>query len=259
MKHRYLKLTTERILCNNALLKGGVTMIVSVRNYHQSFGKRSILSNLNFQIQKGEIVGLIGPSGSGKTTLIKTLIGLQRPTQGEVHVLGHQQPTLKVSKEIGYMAQSDALFEDLSARGNLAYFGKLYGLRKDILKNRVNFVLAFVDLLKDADRPVRYFSGGMKRRLSLAISLVHQPPFLLLDEPTVGIDPTLKQLFWKEFESLRENGVTLLITTHIMDEAERCDRLFLIQNGQLVVNGTPDMLKQKFGSIENAFLKKEEV
>ena len=234
-------------------------MIVSVQNYHQSFGKRSILTNLNFQIQKGEIVGLIGPSGSGKTTLIKTLIGLQRPTQGEVSVLGHQQPTLAISKEIGYMAQSDALYEDLSARGNVTYFGKLYGLRKGNLEQRVNFVLEFVDLLKDADRPVRYFSGGMKRRLSLAIALVHQPRFLLLDEPTVGIDPTLKQLFWKEFESLRESGVTLLITTHIMDEAERCDRLLLIQNGQLVVSGTPDQLKQQFGSIEHAFIRKEEV
>ncbi|MDX1807756.1 MAG: ABC transporter ATP-binding protein [Paenisporosarcina sp.] len=233
--------------------------MVSVQNYHQSFGKRSILTNLNFQIQKGEIVGLIGPSGSGKTTLIKTLIGLQRPTQGEVSVLGHQQPTLAISKEIGYMAQSDALYEDLSARGNVTYFGKLYGLRKGNLEQRVNFVLEFVDLLKDADRPVRYFSGGMKRRLSLAIALVHQPRFLLLDEPTVGIDPTLKQLFWKEFESLRESGVTLLITTHIMDEAERCDRLLLIQNGQLVVSGTPDQLKQQFGSIEHAFIRKEEV
>ncbi|MET1014704.1 MAG: ABC transporter ATP-binding protein [Paenisporosarcina sp.] len=229
-------------------------MIVSVQNYHQTLGKRSILSNLNFQIQKGEIVGLIGPSGSGKTTLIKTLIGLQQPTEGEVFVLGHQQPTLAVSREIGYMAQSDALYEDLSARGNLNYFGKLYGLKKEILSNRIHFVLEFVNLLQDANRPVRFFSGGMKRRLSLAIALIHQPLFLLLDEPTVGIDPVLKQLFWKEFETLRSSGVTLLITTHIMDEAERCDRLLLIQNGKLVESGSPAQLKQQFGSIENAFL-----
>lgn len=234
-------------------------MIVSVQNYHQVFGKRSVLSDVNFQIQEGEIVGLIGPSGSGKTTLIKTLIGLQRPSKGEVYVFGHQQPTLAVSKEIGYMAQSDALYEDLSARGNLAYFGKLYGLRKENLEQRIRFVLEFVNLTQDADRPIRHFSGGMKRRLSLAIALIHQPPFIILDEPTVGIDPVLKQLFWKEFEALRSNGVTLLITTHVMDEAERCDRLLLIHNGELVEHGTPSELKQKFGSIENAFLRKETV
>jgi ABC-2 type transport system ATP-binding protein len=240
------------------LHKGGITMIVSVLNYHQILGKRSILSNLNFEIQKGEIVGLIGPSGSGKTTLIKTLIGLQQPTEGEVKVLGHKQPTLAISKEIGYMAQSDALYEDLSARGNLVYFGKLYGLRKEVLSERIQYVLEFVNLHQDANRPVRNFSGGMKRRLSLAIALIHQPSLLLLDEPTVGIDPVLKQLFWKEFETLRDNGVTLLITTHIMDEAKRCDRLLLIQNGQLVESGSPAQLKQRYGSIENAFLKKED-
>ncbi|WP_088008968.1 ABC transporter ATP-binding protein [Indiicoccus explosivorum] len=233
--------------------------MIEVADYSQSFGKKEVLRDVSFTIHKGEIVGLLGPSGSGKTTLIKSIIGMQRPTGGTISVMGETQPTLAVSKSIGYMAQADALYGDLSARGNLRYFGKLYGLKKKELAERVEEVLRFTDLTADASRPVHLFSGGMKRRLSLAIALIHEPPLLLLDEPTVGIDPKLKRVFWQEFEELRAKGVTIVVTTHIMDEAERCDRLLLIQDGRLLDGGTPQELKDEFGSIEGAFMRKEGV
>ncbi|MCI2256793.1 ABC transporter ATP-binding protein [Domibacillus sp. PGB-M46] len=231
--------------------------MIVVQGYSQSYGKKDVLQEVDFSIERGEMVGLIGPSGSGKTTLIKSLIGMQIPTKGTVHVFNEQQPTLKVSKQIGYMAQSDALYNDLTPRGNLKYFGKLYGLRKKKLAERIEYVLDFVDLARDADRPIHSFSGGMKRRLSLAIALIHEPQILLLDEPTVGIDPKLKRTFWEEFEALRSKGVTIVVTTHIMDEAERCDRLLLIQDGRLIDAGTPQELTNRFGSIENVFIQKE--
>ncbi|MCT4792011.1 MULTISPECIES: ABC transporter ATP-binding protein [Exiguobacterium] len=233
--------------------------MIDVTHYSQTFGKRTVLTDVQFSIGRGEIVGLIGPSGSGKTTLIKSLIGLQQPTTGTITVLGTRQPSLAQAEKIGYMAQSDALYEDLTARGNLKYFGKLYGLKKARLRARIETVLEFVDLKKDADRPIHQFSGGMKRRLSLAIALIHEPSLLLLDEPTVGIDPALKKTFWHEFEQLRQSGVTVLVTTHVMDEAERCDRLLLIQHGRLIEAGTPDDLIQRFGSIDEAFIQKEQV
>ncbi|WP_026828851.1 ABC transporter ATP-binding protein [Exiguobacterium artemiae] len=233
--------------------------MIDVTHYSQAFGKRTVLRDVQFSIGQGEIVGLIGPSGSGKTTLIKSLIGLQQPTTGTIMVLGTKQPSLAQAENIGYMAQSDALYEDLTARGNLRYFGKLYGLKKARLRARIETVLEFVDLKKDADRPIHQFSGGMKRRLSLAIALIHEPSLLLLDEPTVGIDPALKKTFWHEFEQLRQSGVTVLVTTHVMDEAERCDRLLLIQHGRLIEAGTPNDLIQRFGSIDEAFIPKERV
>ncbi|AQQ52179.1 ABC transporter ATP-binding protein [Planococcus lenghuensis] len=233
--------------------------MIEVRHYSQSFGKKQVLQNVNFSINKGEIAGLIGPSGLGKTTLIKSVIGMQAPTEGTLHVMGEKQPTLAVSKDIGYMAQADALYGDLTPRGNLRYFGKLYGLKNKRLTERVEDVLRFTDLTADAGRPVHLFSGGMKRRLSLAIALIHEPPLLLLDEPTVGIDPKLKRAFWKEFEQLRAQGVTILLTTHIMDEAARCDRLLLIRDGRLMAGGTPKELEERFGSIEDAFMQKEQM
>ncbi|WP_029333132.1 ABC transporter ATP-binding protein [Exiguobacterium oxidotolerans] len=233
--------------------------MIEVKNYSQRFGKIDVLTDVNFSIGPSEIVGLIGLSGSGKTTLIKSLIGLQTPSSGTVTVLGSEQPSLRQAEKIGYMAQADALYEDLTARGNLRYFGKLYGLKKDRLRARIEAVLEFVDLKQDADRPIHQFSGGMKRRLSLAIALIHEPTLLLLDEPTVGIDPALKKTFWHEFDQLRKSGVTILVTTHVMDEAERCDRLLLIQHGRLIDAGTPAELIQRFGSIDEAFIRKERV
>lgn len=229
--------------------------MIDVRNVKQTYGKKVILQDVTFSMDKGEIVGLLGPSGSGKTTLIKALIGMSRPTEGEIRVLGIKQPSLKPMKQIRYMAQSDALYEELTARANLAYFGRLYGLGGKNLKKRIQESLSFVNLDSETKKAVQHYSGGMKRRLSLAISLIHNPQLIFLDEPTVGIDPALKRVFWNEFQRLRDQGKSFLVSTHVMDEAERCDRLLIVSDGRLIDAGTPEALKQTYGTIEEAFLK----
>ena len=229
--------------------------MINVNQVKQAFGKKVILQDVSFSMDKGEIIGLLGPSGSGKTTLIKTLIGMMRPTKGDIYVLGMKQPSLKPMKNIGYMAQSDALYEELSAHANLAYFGRLYGLKGKRLKKRIQECLSFVDLDSDINKPVHKYSGGMKRRLSLAISLIHEPKLIFLDEPTVGIDPALKRIFWDEFENLRSQGISFLVSTHVMDEAERCDRLLLVKDGKLFEAGPPENLIKTYGSIDEAFIK----
>ncbi len=229
--------------------------MIDVRNVKQVFDKQVILQDVRFSVGKGEIVGLLGPSGSGKTTLIKALIGMSRPTEGEIYVLGVKQPSLKPMSQIGYMAQSDALYEELTAKANLAYFGRLYGLKGKRLQKRIQECLSFVGLHNETKKSVQYYSGGMKRRLSLAISLIHHPILIFLDEPTVGIDPSLKRVFWNEFEQLKDEGRSFLISTHVMDEADRCDRILIVSRGRLIDAGSPEELKQTYGTIEEAFLK----
>jgi ABC-2 type transport system ATP-binding protein len=231
-------------------------VVVNISGVKQQYDKLVVLDNINMDVKKGEIIGLLGPSGSGKTTLVKATIGMFEPTSGRINVFGTNVPSLSVVDRIGYMAQSDALYEDLNAYDNLLFFGSLYGLRGIEAKRRAEEVLSLVLLTEHAKRPVRTFSGGMKRRLSLAIALFHRPELLILDEPTVGIDPVLRRQFWNEFTRLRDAGTTLLITTHVMDEAENCDRLVLLRNGKLIAIGTPEELKQNSSgkTIEDAFL-----
>lgn len=236
-------------------------IVLNINQVKQQFGQLVALENISMTIQKGEIIGLLGPSGSGKTTLVKAMIGMFETTEGEITVLGTKVPSLAIVHRLGYMAQSDALYEDINAYDNLLFFGALYGLKGKAAKKRADEVLSLVQLKEHAKRPVRNFSGGMKRRLSLAIALLHQPEILILDEPTVGIDPVLRRQFWNEFKRLRELGTTLIITTHVMDEADHCDRLALIREGHLIALGTPDEIKLKSGeqTIEGAFLKYSDV
>jgi len=230
--------------------------VIRVENFKQQFGKLVVLKNINLEVKRGEILGLLGPSGSGKTTLVKAIVGMSEPTEGTVTVLQTKMPSLSVVSKIGYMAQSDALYEDLNAYDNILFFASLYGMKGKEAKKRADEVLELVILRNEGKKLVKNFSGGMKRRLSLAIALVHKPEILILDEPTVGIDPVLRVEFWKEFERIRKAGVTIIITTHVMDEAEHCDRLALIRNGGIIAMGTPDELKDKSGeaTVEGAFL-----
>ena len=230
--------------------------VIRVENFKQQFGKLVVLKNINLEVKRGEILGLLGPSGSGKTTLVKAIVGMSEPTEGTVTVLQTKMPSLSVVSKIGYMAQSDALYEDLNAYDNILFFASLYGMKGKEAKKRADEVLELVILRNEGKKLVKNFSGGMKRRLSLAIALVHNPEILILDEPTVGIDPVLRVEFWKEFERIRKAGVTIIITTHVMDEAEHCDRLALIRNGGIIAMGTPDELKDKSGeaTVEGAFL-----
>lgn len=229
---------------------------IQTENVCRQFDDQEVIHNVSIHVRKSEIFGLLGPSGSGKTTMVKMIAGIDEATSGSIEVLGTRMPKLSMMKRIGYMAQSDAMYSELTARENLEFFGSLFGLRGDKLRKRMNEVMDLVDLSPHMKRFVGAFSGGMKRRLSLAIALMHEPEVLILDEPTVGIDPVLRQSIWDEFEKLRRDGTTILVTTHVMDEAEKCDRLGMIRDGQLIAIGTPEELKEKTGSatIESAFL-----
>lgn len=230
--------------------------VIHAEHVQKSFGKKNVLQDISLEISCGEIFGILGPSGCGKTTLIKILGGMLSATSGEVTILNKKIPNMQALREIGYMAQSDALYLDLTARENLDFFGRIYGLPKPVLEERINTTMQMVNLLKDLDRPVRSYSGGMKRRLSLAGTLLHNPKIIILDEPTVGIDPVLRQNIWQELRNLAQTGITIVLTTHVMDEAEKCNRLAMMQAGRLIACDTPAQLMQATGSksIEEAFI-----
>jgi len=216
------------------------------------FGPQLALDGVNLRVRRGEVYGLLGPNGSGKTTLIRSLVGLVAPEQGTVTVLGRRMPQLDVLSRIGYMTQQAALYPDLSAEENLRFFGAIYG-RVDGVRE----ALEFVDLWDRRTSVVSNLSGGMRTRCSLACALVHKPDLLLLDEPTVGVDPQLRLQLWDRFRKMAAGGTSILISSHVMDEAERCDRLGLIRFGRLLAEGTVAELKAKAGveRLEDAFLK----
>lgn len=229
---------------------------VSARHLVKSFDRLRALDDVTFDVVAGETFGLIGPNGSGKTTLIRVLLGMAAPTSGEVIVLGRRMPDRRAARQIGYMTQASALYADLSVRENLAFFGSLYGLVGKGLAQRIGETLALVDLSDRRDTAVGKLSGGMRQRLSLAIALIHQPRLLFLDEPTVGIDPELRLQFWDYFATLNQQGVTILVSTHHLDEARRCDRLALLRFGKLLALDAPDALLRASGreDFDQAFL-----
>lgn len=230
--------------------------VIRVKNVDRYFGKQKILCNINFEISSPQIFGLLGPSGSGKTTLVKMISGIDVPTHGEVHVLGTKMPELSIMGKIGYMAQSDALYGDITAEENLKFFASMYNIsRKNCIK-RIGEVMELVNLSGHLRKKVDHYSGGMKRRLSLAIAMLNKPPVLILDEPTVGIDPLLRRSIWNELENLSKKGTTIIITTHVMDEADKCDNICMIRGGKVIAIDTPGVLKKNTNSatIEEAFL-----
>lgn len=230
--------------------------VVEVNGVYRTFDRKTVLKNISLQVTKAETFGILGPSGSGKTTLVKLLNGIDEADAGEVHVMGVKMPALSMLQSIGYMAQSDALYTELSAKENLEFFASLYGLKGGNRVRRIADVMEVVNLQEHLRKRVGQYSGGMKRRLSLAIALLHEPPLLILDEPTVGIDPLLRQSIWRELKALNAKGTTIILTTHVMDEAEKCDRLAMIRDGELLAVDTPEGLLQATGSasIEEAFL-----
>jgi ABC-2 type transport system ATP-binding protein len=232
------------------------TIKIEVTDVCKSFGKHPVLNNINLSVFKGEIFGLLGPSGAGKTTLVKMIAGIDAVSSGSIQVNNTVLPNLNLLKKIGYMAQSDALYSELTAMENLEFFASIYGLKGTEKKERIIEVMKLVNMIDDIKKPINKFSGGMKRRLSLAISLLHNPEMLILDEPTVGIDPVLRQGIWNELKRLSEQGTTIIVTTHVMDEAEKCDRLAMLQEGRLIATGSTEELKKKTGAmtLEGAFL-----
>lgn len=222
------------------------------------FGTKTVLNQVSLNIEQGSICGLIGPSGAGKTTLVKMMVGMEVPDGGTIRVLDRSMPNLPVLQEIGYMAQSDALYGELTGAENLNFFASLYQLRSAERKQRLAYAAGLVNLSGELGKKVSAYSGGMKRRLSLAIALLHDPPLLILDEPTVGIDPELRQSIWHELLRLKEEeSKTIIVTTHVMDEAERCGVLGMIRDGNLLTAGSPGELKAQYGagSLEEVFIK----
>lgn len=233
--------------------------LINLTHLEKDFGNRTILHDVSLTVSRGEIVGLIGPSGSGKTTTIKTMLGMEKANHGTALVLGQQMPNRKVLGNVGYMAQSDALYESLSAKENLEFFGEMKGVTGNQLQKEITHVSSVVNLTSFLNQRVSGYSGGMKRRLSLAIALLGHPELLILDEPTVGIDPALRRQIWHELKNLRNQGQSILITTHVMDETELTDRIALLLHGDVIAFASPKELKKRYGvpTIEEVFLKAE--
>lgn len=230
--------------------------VIYLENVNKYYGKKKVLHDVNLSIPKGCIFGLLGPSGCGKTTTVKIIAGVLKKDSGKVTVLDGEMPNLNIMADIGYMAQSAALYKDLSAYDNLKFFGSLYKLKKDELENRINYVAKLTNLQGDLNKKVRDFSGGMKQRLSLAIALIANPKVLILDEPTVGIDPVLRKSIWEELYKLADSGVSILVTTHVMDEALKCDKLAMMREGKILAVGTPEEIQNKANTtnLEDAFI-----
>ena len=215
--------------------------------------KKPILNGVSFELSAGKLVGLIGPSGSGKTTLMRTLIGMQIPSHGEATILGRAVGSKSLRAHIGYVAQDPAVYSDLTVEQNLNYFASLTNADK----KQVSEILEQVDLTPQRKQMVTTLSGGQIARVSLAIALLGSPTILVLDEPTVGLDPVLRVQLWKLFRKLSEEGKTIIVSSHVMDEAERCDELLLLRDGGLLWHGAADQLMKKTDtdSVEEAFLK----
>ena len=231
------------------------TYSVEVEGVSKRFGAQPALDDVTLRIRRGEVYGILGPNGAGKTTLIRSLVGLIVPDSGTVTVLGRRMPSLDILARVGYMTQQAALYPDLSAAENVRFFAEIYGAHDGVRE-----ALEFVDLWERRDSVVSNLSGGMRTRCSLACALVHKPDLLLLDEPTVGVDPQLRVQLWDRFQRMARDGALILVSGHVMDEAERCDRLGLIRFGRLLAEGTVAELKRKAGveRLEDAFLKLSE-
>jgi ABC-2 type transport system ATP-binding protein len=212
---------------------------------HKSYGPKAAVSGVSLDVNAGEIVGLLGPNGAGKSTTVAMLCGLARPDRGTIALGGEPigEDASPVKRRIGLVPQDISLYEDLSAWGNLELFGALYGVRGALLDERAKAALELVGLSEHGRAKPAIFSGGMKRRLNIACALVHDPDVLLLDEPTVGVDPQSRNAIFDNLETLRARGKALVYTTHYMEEAERlCDRIVIIDHGKVVASGTQDAL-----------------
>jgi len=232
------------------------TFAIETKRLSKMYGSFKALDSLDLRIGQGTVHGLLGPNGAGKTTAIKILCGLLRSSGGEAHVLGRKVPDRSVLPQVGYMPQEIALYLDLTVHGNLRLYGRLYGLSAARIAEREKELLDFVALSQWRDSPVSNLSGGMKHRVSLACSMIHDPKLLFLDEPTVGVDPELRASFWEYFDHLKKRGVTIVLTTHYMDEAGHCDRIGLLRQGRLLAEGTPPEVIKSAGAadLEEAFL-----
>jgi ABC-2 type transport system ATP-binding protein len=225
---------------------------VEVRNLRVVRGETPVLPGLDCTVRTGSVTGLLGPSGGGKTTFLRCVVGVQKLTAGEVTVLGRPAGDAALRSRVGYVTQAPSVYADLTARANARYFAAIQGVGRDAADR----ALAEVALTADADRLVGKMSGGQRARVSLACALLARPELLVLDEPTVGLDPVLRRDLWALFHQLAADGATLLVSSHVMDEAARCDELLLLREGRLVAQGSPAALRERTGEddLERAFL-----
>lgn len=225
---------------------------VEVSALHVARGGREVLRGVDFVVPPGEVTGLLGPSGCGKSTLMRTLAGVQQGVRGTVSVLGEPAGSPALRPRIGYLTQAASVYDDLTATENLRFFARVLGATADSVPGAVEAV----DLTGHADQLVGNLSGGQRSRVGLAVALLGSPDLLVLDEPTVGLDPVLRQQLWALFARIAGGGTTVLVSSHVMDEAERCDRLLLLRDGRLIADGSPADIKQGTGAddVEQAFL-----
>jgi ABC-2 type transport system ATP-binding protein len=225
--------------------------VVDVQELRVVRGGTEVLPSLTFTLTQG-VIGLLGPSGSGKSTLMRALVGVQQVAAGTVTIFGQPAGSAELRDRVGYVTQAASVYDDLSVAENLAFFAKV--LNADA--HAVERVIDLVDLREYRDRVVGNLSGGQRSRVSLAVALIKEPDLLVLDEPTVGLDPVLRQELWGLFHRLADAGACLLVSSHVMDEAERCDRLLLMRQGEIIADGSPEEIKQRTGAadIEHAFL-----
>ncbi len=225
---------------------------IDVTDLRVSRGGRTVLPGITFQVPAGRITGLLGPSGCGKSTLMRAIVGVQVVESGGIRVLGEEAGSPALRSRVGYVTQAPSVYGDLSVRENLEFFARVL----DAPGERLEEVVATVSLGESLDREARNLSGGQRSRVSLASALLGEPDLLVLDEPTVGLDPVLRRELWETFASLAAAGATLLVSSHVMDEAERCDELILMREGALLATETPEGLRARTGmhSMDDAFL-----
>jgi ABC-2 type transport system ATP-binding protein len=226
---------------------------IEIQNLRVRRGARLVLPGISLTIGSGKVTGLLGPSGSGKTTLMRAIVGVQIVESGDVVVLGQVAGTPELRRRVGYVTQTPSVYADLTARENLRYFARIV----DANPSRVDEVLETVSLERQADQVVRTLSGGERARVSLATALLGKPELLVLDEPTVGLDPLLRRDLWTTFHSLADDGVTLLVSSHVMDEADRTDEIVLMRDGRIIATGPPKDLLQRAHTdeLEEAFIR----
>lgn len=240
------------------VLPSKATAVVEASDLTFSYGALRVLNGLSLSVWKGEIFGVLGANGSGKTTLMRMMVGLLEPDGGTLTVHGGS-PSPRQAARVGYMPQPNALYQELSIRENVDFFARMYGVSDRRARRRsVEEAIDLVELAPRSEDTILTLSGGMRRRVSLAIALVHRPALLLLDEPTVGFDPDLRSVFWQRFRRLAAAGTTIMVSSHTMDDAAHCDRLAFLRDGRVIALDTPSALRTATGrpdaSLEDAFI-----
>lgn len=233
--------------------------IIKVENLVKKFGDFTANDNLSFEVFKGEIFGFLGANGAGKTTAIRILCGLLRPTSGELSIDGLDiyRDTEKIKKRIGYMSQKFSLYEDLTVEENIRFYGGIYGIRGKRLRQRTDELIQRLNLQDQRSKLISEIPLGWKQKIAFSVAILHKPAIVYLDEPTGGVDPKTRRQFWELIYEAAEQGITVFVTTHYMDEAEYCDRVSIMDEGKIVALDTPDALKKKYDStsMDEVFVK----